>query len=626
MIGNPLGELFVKVGADTKGLQTGLQGAERQVGGFSQKLQQHSRAIGMAFTAIGGAILAMAALSVKKFAQMGDEVEKMSRRTGFATETLSELRHVAELSGTSLTGLEKASRTLTGTIIDANEGLVSYQRAFERIGVSYEALAQMNPEEQFMTVLKALTALEDETIRTATAADLFGARVGTQLLPMLDKGETAFKEMTQEAHDLNLIWSQESAEAAADFQDSMTKITGALNGLQSTVAEALLPTLQPLIDQVIEISKQLIEWQKTNPELTSALITLSIAAAGFLAVLGPIMIILPGLVTALGAAGATAGVVGAAGAAGGAVAGLGISFTVLLGAIAGVIAGLGLIGYGLVEIAKIQWAYRQEVEAGNKLTEERAKLLAGEENQYIALAEAHIQLLEGKKQLTDAEKEWIEITKKGLPILREREEIAKASAKATTEAAEAWKEAEELKRQEIVATQQIQYDAYMAQLEQMEDLEKRIASERDRMISQALAFPKDLGGIWGIPGYLLTGAMMPGWKGTPQAYSTFMSEYGKMAAGQPSTYPWLHEAFAPGPSVSTGGEWIEMQYGGIVPGPIGEPVPIIAHGGEAFLGSQGGAQEIIVNVYGDTYDADDLVEKIGRGLGEAIENRRRMQG
>ena len=36
-----------------------------------------------------------------------------------------------------------------------------------------------------------------------------------------------------------------------------------------------------------------------------------------------------------------------------------------------------------------------------------------------------------------------------------------------------------------------------------------------------------------------------------------------------------------------------MQFGGIVPGPIGSPVPIIAHGGEQFAG--------VGKRFGDTY-------------------------
>jgi len=43
-----------------------------------------------------------------------------------------------------------------------------------------------------------------------------------------------------------------------------------------------------------------------------------------------------------------------------------------------------------------------------------------------------------------------------------------------------------------------------------------------------------------------------------------------------------------------------MQYGGIVPGPIGKPVPIIAHGGEQFAGMG----RSLGNIYNVTFNYD----------------------
>ncbi|KKL23151.1 hypothetical protein LCGC14_2428230, partial [marine sediment metagenome] len=133
---DPTAELLVKVSTDTKALNTGLNAADKRVGGFANTIKKHHKAIGMAMTAVGAAILATAALSVKQFASMGDEVQKMALRTGFSTEALSELRHAAQLSGASLAWLEKASRTLSGAIMDAGFGLETYVRAFASIGLT----------------------------------------------------------------------------------------------------------------------------------------------------------------------------------------------------------------------------------------------------------------------------------------------------------------------------------------------------------------------------------------------------------------------------------------------------------------------------------------------------------
>ncbi len=55
--------------------------------------------------------------------------------------------------------------------------------------------------------------------------------------------------------------------------------------------------------------------------------------------------------------------------------------------------------------------------------------------------------------------------------------------------------------------------------------------------------------------------------------------------------------------------------GGVIPGPVGQPVPIIAHGGERFLGSGGGGgTNINVYVQGDVISDNQLIEKVRQGL------------
>ncbi|MBA7602013.1 hypothetical protein ES703_09098 [subsurface metagenome] len=126
-----IAELFVKISADTKALKAGLDKADSRMGKFAAGIQKHHKAIGMAMTAMGGAIIAVGVLSIKTYAEMGDAVQKMALRTGFSTEALSELRHAAELSGASLEGIEKASRTLSGAITDAGFELETYVQLFQ---------------------------------------------------------------------------------------------------------------------------------------------------------------------------------------------------------------------------------------------------------------------------------------------------------------------------------------------------------------------------------------------------------------------------------------------------------------------------------------------------------------
>ncbi len=287
---DPTANLLVKIGTDTKALKAGLDKADKQVGGFAGTIKKHSRAIGIGMAAIGTAILAAGALSVKQFAKMGDEVQKMALRTGFSTEALSELRHAAQLSGASLAGLEKASRTLSGAILDAGFGLETYKRAFAAIGLTYEDLAKLSPEEQFLRVMDALAGVEDETVKAAIATDLFG-RAGTQLLPMLVNGAEGLADMRQEAHDLGIVFDQEAANKAAAFNDALTKLKGSVSGVMMEVGSLLVDALKPLIDDATEVIKKVTDWADEHPGLTKVIVNTGIAIGGLLLVMGTLILL-----------------------------------------------------------------------------------------------------------------------------------------------------------------------------------------------------------------------------------------------------------------------------------------------------------------------------------------------
>ena len=210
-------------------------------------MSDQMKAVGRSATIAGGAILAMGAGSLMQFSKLGDQVHKLAMRTGFSTETLSELRLAAELSGTSLESLEKGIGRMQRTLLDASEGMVSAEDAIARMGLSAEALQGLNPEEQFEIMTTALARMEDPSIRAATAMEVFG-RAGTQLLPMLAGGEEGLEAMKQQAHDLGLVFDQEAANKAAKLTDGLTTLKGSVTGVMLTIAGALAPAVTSIAE------------------------------------------------------------------------------------------------------------------------------------------------------------------------------------------------------------------------------------------------------------------------------------------------------------------------------------------------------------------------------------------
>jgi len=322
---------------------------DKDMNSIGDSIKKHQKAIGIGMMAVGTAIVGAATASVVSFAQIGDEIAKMAKRTGFSTEALSELRHAAELSGASLAGLEKASRTLSGAILDAGYGLETYVRSLGKLGLSYEQLKDLSPEDQLMKVLEALAEVENESEQAALATDLFG-RAGTQLLPMLSDGAEGLASMRQEAHDLGIVFDAEAAKSAEDLTDAMTRVKASLQGATFAIADSLIPVIQPLIDQVTKAITKFGEWAKEHEGLTKIIV----GAGGLLIGLGGLLLILPKLQMAFVTLGST-------------------MKTLLLNPIVLLIAALAALGVVTYSLIKSDMESNKVKEAYAKLTEEQAK-------------------------------------------------------------------------------------------------------------------------------------------------------------------------------------------------------------------------------------------------------------
>jgi hypothetical protein len=238
---------MVRVGADTKDMERGLKSARAKMKAFGGQM----RKIGKVAAIAGAAVVGAFGLMIKKYIEAGDEVHKMALRTGFSTEALSELKYAAEISGTTLESLEKGVKKMAKTIMDASDGLMTYVRAFDRIGLSAEDLLELSPEDQFDRIARAIASIESPTIRAATAQEIFG-RAGTQLLPLFAAGEEGLEKLRKKAHELGIVFDQEAANKAAALTDSLTTLKGAIKGVTMGVAEKLVPALTIFVDAVSE--------------------------------------------------------------------------------------------------------------------------------------------------------------------------------------------------------------------------------------------------------------------------------------------------------------------------------------------------------------------------------------
>ena len=300
------GRAFVELFADDTQLVRGLRAAEKKLRAFGASISR----MGRQMVGLGTAILTPLVAASKAFAAMGDSIGKMSKRTGFSAEALSELSFAAQQSGTSIEAFENGARRMQRTITDAGMGLKSAADALKMLGLSYQMLARLSPEEQFKLIADRLSQIPNPTTRAAMAMMLFG-RSGTALLPMLQNGAAGIEALQQEARRLGLTISGEDAAAAEDFTDALGRLWKVVKMTTFQVGAALAPALQQLAGWVTKVVVTFNDWLKQNRQVvvTVAKIAAAVVAGGIA------LMIFGGTISALGLAlGKLAGIIVFAGA------------------------------------------------------------------------------------------------------------------------------------------------------------------------------------------------------------------------------------------------------------------------------------------------------------------------
>jgi len=250
-----LGDAVLNLGVDAKKLTSGLASAGTSI---KNGLTKAAKAGALAIVGMTTAVYSFAAASLTAFAKAGDDIGKMATRTGMSAEALSQLKHAAELSGTSLEDFYTGYRGMSRKIEAANEGNKAAAQSFKDIRINVSELKGLAPQEIFMKLADGVAGVEDPMKRTAIAMELFG-KSGTNMLPMLMEGSAGIKTMMQDADFLGISFSDAGAKLAEQLTDAMDRTKKSFQGVIFAIAEELAP-------RAIEAFNTITDWVATHRE------------------------------------------------------------------------------------------------------------------------------------------------------------------------------------------------------------------------------------------------------------------------------------------------------------------------------------------------------------------------
>ena len=201
-----------------------------------------AKGIGMvsnAFISAGRAALSYAASA----ANAVDQTNDLAQRLGMSVGSLQALQMAAKLSGVDdATGALQKLTVAIGTAAESGK-----TEAFTKLGLNFEALQAMSPEEQFKAIQQAISSLKTPAEQAAAAVSIFG-KAGVEMLPLMGQN---LEEIEQRMRRLGAIVGDDQVEAIGGMNDALDMVSDTFGGIIANVTGNLAPVVESLANDLL---------------------------------------------------------------------------------------------------------------------------------------------------------------------------------------------------------------------------------------------------------------------------------------------------------------------------------------------------------------------------------------
>ena len=268
--------------------QVNLRAMSEQFKEMGNQLTAAGHAMQGISTAAAAVTAAIGALTVKS-GKWADDINTMSKVYSIGTRELQQYSAAAELVDVDVETIAKSHVKLEKTMMSASKGTGASAEAFEKLGVSVtDSNGELRKgDDVWQDVIKALGSMENETERDALAMQLMG-KSAAELNPLIEDGGETYKNVADTLAKYNLDFvDDEMLEQANAFNDSLDTIKAVGMVAFQQLGTQLAAYLAPAMEKVVDLVGQIAGWFANLSPQTQALIA---GVAGFVAVLAPLLI------------------------------------------------------------------------------------------------------------------------------------------------------------------------------------------------------------------------------------------------------------------------------------------------------------------------------------------------
>jgi hypothetical protein len=252
MAGVQIGALHVSLSADSAAFDQGMNNAQQTADDSMSHIGDNAKKL-------AGVLAGLFAVDlikdrIKEQIDYADGLADVAARANSTAEALSAMEYALHFNDATLEDYTGGLQKLSLNMEAAAEGSKAQAKLFETIGISLrDQDGQIrNAADVMLDFSDVLASMDDGATKTSLAMDVLGKSAGPALLPHLNQGSAAIKELTAEAQKFNLVVSTDASNAAGQLNDSLDKIGFAATGAWRVLAVQLAPTLGSISENMLK--------------------------------------------------------------------------------------------------------------------------------------------------------------------------------------------------------------------------------------------------------------------------------------------------------------------------------------------------------------------------------------
>ncbi len=238
---------------DASGFESGVNKAKEATNGLLSSLSSLGGGLGGQALAAFGAAASVAGVAMKGMWDAmgkGKELQIIAEQSGVTVRELSVLDKAFSRVGMSAEDLPRLMTHFNESLSKSADPSSKVAQALAKLGINAQALQGKTLFEQFRLVANGMDGVASSGMKMAIAAELFGAKKGALLLPVL-KGASMEKAERGTLGSAQIY--EDFAPTFAAFQTGVKKLAVSWEPLFAGMASKVVPVLMDVVDKLQKI-------------------------------------------------------------------------------------------------------------------------------------------------------------------------------------------------------------------------------------------------------------------------------------------------------------------------------------------------------------------------------------